>query len=45
MGKIGIECDGEKWHGAEHYKNDMINKFILIIDHIVKDNIVIVAVI
>tara|TARA_B110000046_G_C13022905_1_gene412223 strand:- start:131 stop:5470 length:5340 start_codon:yes stop_codon:yes gene_type:complete len=27
--KIGIECDGGKWHGAEHYEKDMMRQKVL----------------
>ena len=27
--KIAIECDGDKWHGAEQYQNDMMRQKVL----------------
>ena len=27
--KIAIECDGDKWHGAEQYQNDLMRQKIL----------------
>ena len=27
--KIAIECDGDKWHGAEQYENDMMRQKVL----------------
>lgn len=27
--KIAIECDGDEWHGAEQYQNDMMRKNVL----------------
>jgi len=24
--KLAIECDGDRWHGAEQYRNDMIRE-------------------
>lgn len=27
--KIAIECDGDKWHGAEQYRNDLLRQKIL----------------
>ncbi|OQY01264.1 MAG: hypothetical protein B6I26_05255 [Desulfobacteraceae bacterium 4572_130] len=27
--KIAIECDGDKWHGAEQYQNDLMRQKVL----------------